>query len=91
MKKVLGSILAVAVIVGLLISGISSLGCGSGTKDTTPPSIPTNMTKTSPGTNNTPTFTWTAASDTGSGVAHYLVRIGNGEWQRLGAWVTTNS
>ena len=46
--------------------------------DTTPPSSPTNVVRTTPDNDNTPTFTWEAATDDHSGIARYLARIDNG-------------
>lgn len=44
------------------------------TLDTVLPTAPTQVTKTTPDSDNTPTFTWTAATDN-TGVANYLVRV----------------
>lgn len=51
------------------------LGCAQETKDTIPPTAPSNLVKTSPDNDNTPTFSWSASSDEGSGIDCYLVRI----------------
>lgn len=51
------------------------LGCAQETEDTTAPTTPTNLTKTTPDIDNTPTFEWDASTDEGSGIGCYLVRI----------------
>ena len=58
------------------------------TTDTTAPTAPTNLIKASPGNDNTPTFTWSAASDADSGVAYYLGRIDSESFVDIGS-VTT--
>lgn len=52
--------------------------------DTTPPTTPSNITKASEDTDNTPNFTWDAASDATSGVASYQVRIDSGDFSDIG-------
>lgn len=52
--------------------------------DTTPPTTPTNITKTTPDSDDTPTFTWDAATDVTSGVASYQVRIDSGDFTDVG-------
>jgi len=57
-------------------------GCAANEKaslvDKTAPSIPTNLTCTSPCNDTTHTFTWNAATDDDSGVDHYLVCLDGG-------------
>jgi phosphodiesterase/alkaline phosphatase D-like protein len=50
------------------------------TVDTTPPSTPDNIARTSPDGDSTPTFTWDAATDATSGVAAYQVRMDSGDF-----------
>ncbi|GAG42333.1 unnamed protein product, partial [marine sediment metagenome] len=52
--------------------------------DTTPPTTPTNITKITPDSDDTPTFTWDAATDVTSGVASYQVRIDSGDFTDVG-------
>jgi len=52
--------------------------------DNTPPSTPSNLRKTTPGTGSTPGFAWDASSDTGSGVSSYQVEIDDGSWTDIG-------
>ena len=54
------------------------------TIDATPPTTPTNITKTTPDSDDTPTFTWDAATDVTSGVASYQVRIDSGDFTDVG-------
>ena len=65
------------------------------TADTTAPSAPTNLTKTTPNNDSTPTFTWDAATDDDSGVDYYLVTVhdggaGSSIWGNIGN-VTTHT
>jgi len=60
---------------------LASIGCAN--RETTPPSEPSNLAKSTPDS-NTPTFTWEAATDDDSGVAGYLVRIDGGKWIDIG-------
>ena len=43
--------------------------------DTIPPTTPTSLSKTTPDNINTPTFTWTASTDTTSGIDHYGIQL----------------
>jgi predicted phage tail protein len=52
--------------------------------DATAPTTPANVARTSPEADDTPTFTWDAATDVTSGVDHYLVRIDSGEFVEIG-------
>jgi hypothetical protein len=71
---------------------VGSIGCATNDEspqdgqrtDTTAPSSPTSLTKTTPDNDNTPTFTWNAATDDDTGIAGYLVRIDGGEWTSIG-------
>jgi len=54
------------------------------TIDATPPTTPTNITKITPDSDDTPTFTWDAATDVTSGVASYQVRIDSGDFTDVG-------
>lgn len=51
--------------------------------DTTAPSGPSNLTKTTADNDNTPTFTWEAPAGE-SAVAYYQVRIDTGDWISIG-------
>lgn len=53
--------------------------------DTTAPSTPSNLTKTSADSDNTPTFAWSPANDIDTGVAYYLVRIDSGPFVNIGS------
>jgi len=57
---------------------LASTSCSTG--DKSPPSEPTNLTCTSTCSDNTPTFTWEAASDEGSGIDSYVFRIEDESW-----------
>jgi len=64
-----------------------------GSEDTTGPTAPTHVRCTTPETDNTPSFSWNAATDT-SGVAGYYVRIDNGTDLWIGdvlLWTSTNA
>lgn len=52
--------------------------------DTTAPTTPGNVTRTTADDDTTPTFTWDAATDTTSGVASYQVRIDSGDFSDIG-------
>jgi len=54
------------------------------TIDTTPPPAPTNLARTSPTDDTTPTFTWDAATDAVSGTAAYQVRLDSGDFASIG-------
>ncbi|MBI4288416.1 MAG: S8 family serine peptidase, partial [Chloroflexi bacterium] len=54
------------------------------TIDTVAPTAPAGLTKTSPVNDNRPAFTWTAATDSGSGVDHYDVQLDSGSWTNIG-------
>jgi phosphodiesterase/alkaline phosphatase D-like protein len=62
-----------------LVLGSMNCSVGGESMDRTPPSTPTNLTKTTPDYDNTPTFTWAAATDNDSGVAYYLVCVDSGQ------------
>jgi len=64
---------AVCVLLSCLTLVLGAASCG--TKDTTAPSIPTEIDTTIPANDATPTFTWSAATDDDSGVDHYLVAV----------------
>jgi hypothetical protein len=55
---------------------LGSTSCA--TSEVSPPTSPTNLAKTTPDNDNTPTFTWNAATDDDSGVDYYLVNIDGG-------------
>lgn len=69
----------VGVAIGCVLTGMSLLQVGCAV-DSTPPSLPANLIQTTPGNDRTPTFTWDAASDEGSGVARYWVMVDDGDW-----------
>ena len=52
--------------------------------DETPPTLPSNLARVTPTKDNAPTFTWDAASDPGSGVAHYLILMDEEDWLDIG-------
>ena len=54
------------------------------TLDVEPPGAPTNVAVTTPSNDNTPTFTWTAATDDASGVASYQARIDSASFADIG-------
>jgi len=61
--------------------------------DTTAPTAPTNVSCTTPETDNTPSFTWNASTDT-SGIAGYYVKIDEGEDTWIGnvlTWTSTSA
>ena len=69
---------AVVMILLSLALLLGSIRCGT---DTSSPTTPSNLTRTTPCNNNLPTFTWNTASDEGSGISRYLINIdGNGWW-----------
>ena len=51
--------------------------------DGTTPTTPVNIAKTTPDSDNTPTFTWNACTDATSGVASYEVRMGLGDFTEI--------
>ncbi len=59
---------------------LGALGCGS---DTTPPTTPANLARTTGDSDNTPTFVWSAAEDK-SGIARYFVGIDSGSLADVG-------
>ena len=69
----------VLVLIGLLLA---SMGCSS--KDTAPPSEPYSLVRTTPDNDNTPTFIWLGATDEGSGVQSYQVRMDDSGWTDIG-------
>ena len=69
----------VLVLIGLLLA---SMGCSS--KDTAPPSKPYSLVRTTPDNDNTPTFIWLGATDEGSGVQSYQVRMDDSGWTDIG-------
>ena len=74
--------LSLALILGSISCGTSGSSPDDAlASDTTPPSPPSNLAKTTPDTDSTPTFTWGAGSDEESGVSGYLVRIDDGYWR----------
>ena len=61
--------------------------------DTTPPTAPNNVRCTTPETDNTPSFSWTASTDT-SGIYGYYVKIDSGLDTWVGnvtTWTSTNA
>jgi len=75
-KRLASILLAISLLFGLV-------GCTS-VVDTTPPTIPGNISKTTPDNDNTPTFTWDAATDAISGIASYQVRIDSDAFTDIG-------
>jgi len=75
-KRLASILLAISLLFGLV-------GCTS-VVDTTPPTIPGNISKTIPDNDNTPTFTWDAATDAISGIASYQVRIDSDAFSDIG-------
>ena len=73
------------VLYGALILVAVWLGCS---RDTTPPGSPDGLNRTTASNDDTPSFTWDAVVDDGAGVAHYLVRMDEGAWSRLGDLTT---
>ena len=67
-KRLAYILVAISLVVGLV-------ACGVPVSHTTPTSM---ITKTTPDNDSTPTFTWDVASDAGSGVAYYVVRMDSG-------------
>jgi hypothetical protein len=61
---------------------LAPMNCGTSEEspqsDTTPPSSPANLTKTTPDNENTPTFTWNSATDADSGIDRYLMSVDGG-------------
>lgn len=53
-------------------------------EDNVPPSVPTGVIRTTPGNDNTPTFSWTASIDALAGVDHYEVRVDPDNWTSIG-------
>jgi hypothetical protein len=75
-------LLSLALILGSISCGTSGSSPDDAlASDITPPSPPSNLAKTTPDTDSTPTFTWGAGSDEESGVSGYLVRIDDGYWR----------
>ncbi len=74
-------VLALALVIGLA-------GCAkdksSLEKDTTPPATPSNLATACGLNGSTPTLTWNAATDAGSGIASYLARTDAGDWIDVG-------
>jgi hypothetical protein len=66
----------VSLVLVTIVVLLTSVDCAN--KDTTSPSEPTNLLKTTPCNDNTPTFTWNAATDDDSGVDYYLLTIDGG-------------
>lgn len=75
-KKLASILVAISLLFGLV-------GCSS-VVDTTPPTTPGNISKTTPDNDNTPTFTWDAATDATSGIASYQVRIDSEAFTDIG-------
>ena len=68
-------------------------GPGPGPGDTSPPTTPTNVRCTTPETDNTPSFSWDASTDT-SGVSGYYVKIDDGTDTWVGnvlTWTSTTA
>ena len=72
---------AICVVLLSLALVLSCIGCA---RDASPATTPSNLIKTTPDNHNTPTFTWSPASDAGSGVAYYLVRTDSGSFVNIG-------
>jgi hypothetical protein len=70
---------------GALILVAVWLGCS---RDTTPPTAPDGLNMSTTSNDDMPSFAWEAAADEGSGVAHYLVRMDEEDWSRLGDMTT---
>jgi hypothetical protein len=79
-----------AVVLALCLAlTLGAAGCtNSGTRDTTPPSTPTGIIRTTTDNDNTPTFVWDSATDADSGIACYLVSVDSGDWTLVGADTT---
>ena len=85
-------LLSLALILGAISCGTSgSSPEDASASDITPPSLPSNLAKTTPDTDSTPTFTWGAGSDEDSGVSGYLVRIDDGYWRLCEGDATTHT
>jgi parallel beta-helix repeat protein len=68
-------------------------GSSGGGEDLTGPTAPSNVRVTTPENNTTPSFHWTAATDS-SGIAGYYIRIDNGTDTWIGnvlEWTSTNT
>jgi hypothetical protein len=61
----------------------SFAACGT-PKDAIAPGTPSGISRTTPENDITPTFSWNAATDDGSGIDYYLVNIDGGEWANVG-------
>ena len=77
----------ILLLIPLVVVGIVLL-VGYNRSDHQPPTSASKLIRTTSDNNCMPTFTWAAATDTGSGVKSYLVRLDNGDWANTGA-VTT--
>ena len=67
-----------------LASNTSAVASESFAYDTANPSSPTNVTRTTPDTDNTPEFTWDASTDATSGIDSYEVKPDDGSWTDVG-------
>ncbi len=76
MKRIASILVAISLLFGLV-------GCNC-VVDTTPPTTPGNITKTTPDNDNTPTFTWDAATDATSDIASYQVRTDSEAFTDIG-------
>ena len=79
LMRVIVLLLCLTLVFGLVACGIADI-----VKDDVAPSTPT-ITKTTPDNDNTPTFSWNAATDDGTGVDHYEVNMDGGWiWMKAG-------
>ncbi|MFC1979185.1 hypothetical protein ACFLVP_04280 [Chloroflexota bacterium] len=62
---------------------ISAFASDSFVYDSTPPSTPTALTRTTPDSDNTPTFTWASSTDATSGITSYQVKLGSDSWTEV--------
>jgi hypothetical protein len=62
----------------------SSEVSNSFTYDTTNPSVPSNLARTTSNADTTPTFTWNASIDATSDIASYEVKLGDGTMSDIG-------
>ena len=76
MKRLASILVAILLMLGVVACGAPA--------DTAPPTIPANITKTTPNSDNIPIFIWDAASDDSSGIASYQVRIDSGAFNDIG-------
>jgi hypothetical protein len=81
------AVILVAVLV--LITGLMILRWSR--SDREPPTSPAILVKVTPSNDSTPTFSWSASSDTGSGVTRYLVSLDDEDWADIGNLTTYTS